>query len=255
MTYIGPRDFYLEIQRGNVPGLSLVHKFGYNGSIGSGATADIIEQTGTYVWPSGAESLEVLSSLSGDDGSPAGIGGHTVELEGLDANWDLQTDTKTLDGTTPVAFSGTWRRTNRLKVTAAGSSLTNVGVITCRVASAGATRIIIGIGNGQSLFGMYTVPNAKTAYVQPIYGSLTRGSPAGSQIDWQMFVRNAAATNPAWQLKQQRGFISDGTTALERTFMGGLIVGEKHDIRLVGHNASAAGVAIDGGFDLVLEDD
>ena len=55
-----PADFYMEVAKGNVPGHSIVNKFGRNGVVGT--TLTHISISGQYQTPQTAQSLEILSS-------------------------------------------------------------------------------------------------------------------------------------------------------------------------------------------------
>ena len=42
MAYLGPRDFLIEVQKGNVAGHSIIHKFGRNDGVPTGKTAYLL---------------------------------------------------------------------------------------------------------------------------------------------------------------------------------------------------------------------
>ena len=67
--------FYLAVQQGKVPGYSMVNKFGYNSSIGSGAFETIWETGNNYPWQSSAVTVDVVSDDTDDD--VAGTGART----------------------------------------------------------------------------------------------------------------------------------------------------------------------------------
>lgn len=166
---------YIEIAKGNVPGHSVITKFGRNGAVS--ATLSHISISGQYQTPTTAQSLEILSSQAAD--GPAGAGGRKVIVEGLDSNWNFQTEEVELDGVTPVALQNDYIRVFRGFVSESGSYVTtaipsHVGQITLRGAGAGVTWFIIdnvqettaaGFGIGQTQIGSYTIPAGKTAYL------------------------------------------------------------------------------------------
>jgi hypothetical protein len=167
-------SFFLSVSRGLVPGHSVVHKFGENSDIGT--SVEVVASAATYQTPTSAVSLEFLSAAEADALSGAGM--HSLTIEGLDANWNLQTTTisaHATDGRTVVAIPGTWIRVFRAYVSSSGtyasaSSPSHVGAVTIRVASGGATWAIIptiqaNFGAGQSLIAAYTVPAGYTAYM------------------------------------------------------------------------------------------
>lgn len=171
MSLILDKEFMLEVAKGNVPGHSLVHKFGRNSAVGT--TLVPVSSGAVYQTPTAAASLEIVSSSSAD--SAAGAGARSVYIEGLDANFAVQSETVNMSGATPVALANTYLRVYRAYVTSSGSyanatTPSQVGTITLRVASAGATWLTLptidtSFGAGQSNIGAYTVPAGKTAYI------------------------------------------------------------------------------------------
>ena len=59
--------FYLAVQQGKVPGYSMINKFGYNPSIGSGSFETIWETGNNYPWQSSAVTVDVVSDDVNDD--------------------------------------------------------------------------------------------------------------------------------------------------------------------------------------------
>ena len=185
MSYIGNRDFFIEVAKGTVAKHSLVHKFGATEAL---TTALIpIASAGVYPTPTVAVSLELVSSSASDALNSTGM--HELTIEGLDASGALQTQptaAHATDGTVAVAISGTWLRVFRAFVSSSGTYATSaapshVGTITIRVAGAGATYADIPLSNsfaiGQSLIGAYTVPLGYTAYILgQEYGSDVAGT-------------------------------------------------------------------------------
>ena len=169
-----PADFYLEVVKGNVAGHSIINKFGRNGVVGT--TLSHISITGQYQTPQTAQSLEILSSNAND--TAAGSGGRKVLVEGLDSNFDIQTEIVTLNGLTPVALTNQFMRVYRMYMYESGSYVTistpsHLGQITLRGVGAGANWVRIdtvegtatGFGIGQSQIGSYTIPRGYTAYL------------------------------------------------------------------------------------------
>lgn len=164
MAYIGTKDFALEVARGNVAGVSQFSKFGYNGDIDIG-TETIWAYGGTWTPQTTARTLSVVSSSTDDDGSPAGTGARTVTIIGVDASRNSQTETITMDGTTPVVTSGTWLGVNRMVVATAGSSKTNVGNITATSTTDSLVQGYIVAGESITNQMIYFVPATQTTYV------------------------------------------------------------------------------------------
>lgn len=88
MSFFGSKDFYLEVVKGNVPGHSIVHKYGKNPQIQNSASFESIWNGGGFYTgfnATGAETLEVFSSDATDTGtvlsSGTATGGTLTTLE------------------------------------------------------------------------------------------------------------------------------------------------------------------------------
>jgi hypothetical protein len=163
-----PESFLVEVAKGNIPGHSIIHKFGH-GNVGT--TFVPICNALVYQTPTTAIALEVVSSDADD--TSAGAGARTVFIEGLALDGSIVTQTVALNGLTAVPIPTNLWRLYRWGVLTSGVYATtgtgsHQGVLTIRVASAGATWSTIsitGYPHGQSEIGWYTVPGGYTAYI------------------------------------------------------------------------------------------
>lgn len=176
-------DSYLEIAKGNVPGHSIINKFGRNPAVGT--TLSHISISGEYQTPESPQSLEILSSSSLD--TIGGTGGQQVIVIGLDGNFNEINETVNLSGTTPVPLNKQFMRVYRMYVTQSGSYVTTAvsshnGVLTLRNAGAGVTWVQIetigGFGIGQSQIGTYSIPAGHTAFLLSKSFSVEANRPA-----------------------------------------------------------------------------
>ena len=186
MAYIGSKDYFLEVIRGNIPGVSVVHKFGRNDAVGT--SFEPVANTGVYQVPTVAASLEFVSDNAADALDQAGM--HELTIIGLDANWAEQVVSiaaHATDGTTAVAITGTWLRVYRAYVSSSGVYATaaagsHVGDITIRTAGgAGVDFAVISntdFPKAQTEIGVYTIPTAKTGYVHSMFVSVSSTRPA-----------------------------------------------------------------------------
>ncbi len=203
-----PAKFLIEVAKGNVPGHSIVHKFG---KATVGTTLVPITNSLVYQMPTTAISLEFVSDDADD--TSAGTGARQVTIQGLDTNWELVTQTVATNGLTPVALTTDLRRLFRWYVSESGTyanatANSHDGTLTLRVASAGATWSTIGVlprPVGQSQIACYTVPDGFRAYV---YTHEIRVDSTKS-ADISMFVRNGAddVTTPFSALRLAANFI------------------------------------------------
>lgn len=165
-------DFRLKVANGEITGLSLNQAFGCNPNVGT--TFSVISADGVYRMPETAQALEIVSSDAND--TSAGTGARTVLILGLDANFDQQVETVTMNGTTPVALANTYIRLTRAVVSSSGTYTqdttgAHAGVITIRETGAGDTWASIqndGYPTGNTSMAAFTVPNGFTAQ---IYGA------------------------------------------------------------------------------------
>jgi hypothetical protein len=143
----------------------IVSKFGQNLAISG--IEDIWSNGGLYPWPSAAATIEVLSGS--DDDKSGGAGALTMEVQGLDANFDLASETFTLNGVGVVGGNVTFTRVFRAFVTTTATyGGSNTGLITVRVNTGGATLATIVAAKGQTQLALYTVPAGYTAYMTSI---------------------------------------------------------------------------------------
>jgi len=161
-------DVAINISAGDVQGTSYIEKFGRNDTM-SGNIETIWDGSNVYTYLTSASSVHITSS-SGSDAT-AGTGARTVEVQGLDENYALATETINIDDS---ASTTTFIRVFRAIVKSTGSGGQAAGVISIRSASGGGGTLLaqiqrVGTGGGASLgqtfMALYTVPAGKTAYL------------------------------------------------------------------------------------------
>jgi len=245
-------NFLLEVAAGNVPGYSPVNKFGHNPLVLTGG-ADVWAGGGTYsFYPTTAQSMEIVSQDGND--TNGGTGAWTVTVFGLDSNWDEQSETVTMNGTTPVALSNAYIRMNRAIVITAGTLETNAGLIAVQESGGGAVGVVIGTGDGQTQQAIYTIPNGKTGYFIKGYVGLGNDNKNGEDGTFQWKVKPNNIANAAWQVKGHMVLINVGSSHWQYEY--GVPAGPipaKSDIKIEVLSASATIDAV-GGFDLILID-
>lgn len=245
--------FGLLLAQGLIPKHGFIHKFGEAQNVDDGVDVDIWDGSTistslrTYVFSAAADIDRLSSSDNGDTQS--------IEVQGLDTNWDLVVQTITLTGQTSVALTTSLRRVFRLKNE---GSTDNAGNIYCFVNVAttagvpntiGNTRAIIQIGNNQTLMAVYTVPNGKTGYLSRFFMS---NSNRMSQVsDVSLLVRPVGGV---FQLKSRTAIGTDGTSHIQHLYDVPEVVAAKSDI-IMEANSSANDGIVSAGFDIILIDD
>ncbi len=163
-------DFYLEVAKGNVPGHSLVQKFGAN-QVPNG-TFEAITSTGIYPTPTTAQALEFVSD-SAQDGV-GGSGAIEVTICGVNASWERITQTVITDGLTPAPLDTDLIRLCRWWVSSSGSYASTgvasqAGNLSLRLQGSPATLwdtiSLSPVGESQSTIGAYTIAAGETGYL------------------------------------------------------------------------------------------
>ena len=171
--------FELQVSRGQIPGHSVIHKFGANFDVDFGSIPETVWSAGgLYPWSAfaTAQSLYVLSDDAGDT--------EEVEIQGLDASYNAITETVTLTGTTAVQTSSSFLRVYRMLY---NHGDTNEGTITARTVSSSGTVVAqIDEGLAQTLMAVYTVPAGYTAYISNVDASVQKNKDA--QVN--LFIRS-----------------------------------------------------------------
>jgi hypothetical protein len=182
ISQVGTHEpFELQVARGQIPGHSVIHVFGYNPDV------DTNEET---IWPidgilghPASPTIMSISSSSAND-TAAGTGARTVFIEGVNGTGGLVTETVVLDGQTAVNTVKAYDAIERMVVLTVGSGGKNAGIIYAGtgVVTAGVPATpysAIGIGENLSIVGHWTCPAGFTGYM--VSGSISVGPTAGNQ--------------------------------------------------------------------------
>lgn len=154
---------------GKYTGVECIDKFGHNGAVGA---------TKETLWGNTVTELMVrrtvaivhkVSSGSADD-DVAGTGALTVQLEGLDASYDYQTEIIILTGQTAVNSTYEYIRMFRMTVLTTGAGGENAGILYAGTgAVAGGVPAVVDClieaGQNQSLVSYYPIKAGYTGYV------------------------------------------------------------------------------------------
>jgi len=241
---VGNIPFYLAVQQGKVPGYSMVNKFGYNPTIGSGSFETIWETGDNYSWQSTDVTVDVVSDNVNDD--VAGTGARTLRIQGLDGSYNFAEETVDMDGTTTVTTTQTFLRVFRMSVETAGSSGNNEGTITVTYTGGSDVAATISAGNGQTLMALYTIPAGYTGYLL----SMNISSGKDQEMNFKFIQRDNSVANAAFQTKQFLDVRGGQTTVI---FNAINVISEKSDIYVSGKGSSTSSAS--ASFDLLLVQD
>lgn len=255
----------LAISQGNVNGTSFVHKFGespdFDQSDGEvtmwdGANDSLFGGSPPMVYTfSSSDDIGIISSSDAGDNQ-------TIEMQGLDGDFNIVTQTITLNGQTDVDISLTGVdliRAFRLKNT---GSTDIAGVVYLRTNGSAQTngvpnvantvRSIINNGNNQTLMAVYTVPNGTTGYMRSWYAA-TAG--AKKESEYKIKIKSRAFGG-VFQVKHSSAISDQGTSKDNHPYIEPEVFVAKTDIIMTVEMLKNTGINanISGGFDIVIVD-
>ncbi len=259
----------LAIAEGNVTGKTFIHKFGSASdfdtgdnavNVWDGANDGLFAGTPPMVYTYSADDTDDIGIISSSDAGDT----QTVELQGLDVNYSLVTQTITLNGQTDVDISATGTdmvRIFRVKNTGATDLAGVVYVRTNGSAQDGGgvpsvastVRAIVNNGNNQTLMAIYTIPAGKTGYMRDWYAS-TAGASRSSEYVMRLRARPFGGV---FQLKHVSAISDSATSTYKHDYTEPEVFQAKTDIEMTAQMTVVAGTdgSISSGFDIVLVDD
>lgn len=146
------------------------------------------DQLASYVFPSDSgEALFISSSNASDTVS--------IEVQGLDENFNPKTQEITLQGRTKLSLDGLWSRVFRAFNTNNTNLLGDVYVYTDSTVSNGVpqtdanVKAIINLGNDQTTMAIYTVPAGKNLHLSQYHVSIDAKASVGAFATMSLDVR------------------------------------------------------------------
>jgi len=250
ITKVGKTEpFELQVARGQISCHKTKFKFGFNPDVDN-ALETVWAEGGLYGYLSAASVLKVSSSSTDD--AAAGTGARTVQLYGLDADYNEINEIVTLNGQTSVNSVNSFLRINRMVIRSAGSGEINAGVV---YAGTGAVTsgvpdnkyATIAVGDGQTLMALWTVPAGHTAYLVQ-----TDISAACTTSNKLLNVRIVSRPfGEVFQIKDKFGMGVGGETVTQ-VYQYPLKFEEKTDleVRAIG-DAGSANIQVSAGLDII----
>ena len=211
-----PKDYYMEVARGNIPGHVAVAVQGDNPDVDG--PEDVWSQGATWVAPVAATKHNVVSSSTADDSTGTGL--RTALFYGLDADWNIASETITMDAATTVTTG-------------------------------------MPIGKGRAMSAIYSVPLGKTLYIVAFGGALVKTAAAGTaavEIDLQVRL-NADTDTAGWITVVEGGEQTTGTSTENFVLPFPAVVAAKSDVKLRVSLASTTNIDFAGRFNGIQIDD
>jgi hypothetical protein len=196
----------------------------------------VSETQGLLSYLAAGEKLQVSSSSTQDD--TGGTGALTVDLVGLDDNYDVLTDTITMNGTASVETNETFLRVFKATVATAGSTGANVGTIEVKDNADTVGLLQMQAVEGSTATCTYTIPDGKVGIITKF-----RGGAIGTQKAVIHFAHRPFGG--AWKVEHEEA-VEDSN--FEVTFDTGIIIAAKGDIE-VRATGSATAPFVSGSFE------
>lgn len=189
------QDWYLAVARNQIPGAAQTNIYGYQAAVTT-STIPLWENATTYTYPASASTMLLYSSSASDTAV-------SILINGLDTNYDLQSETLVLtNGATGVTSVKSYRRINGISVVGSNNP---VGTIYLSNAGKTTTYAQIAIGEGRSQMSIYTVPNGYTFYLTRVNGYVSPNNNANFYCDYSVWTRNV---NGIETVLQQAPFVN-----------------------------------------------
>ncbi len=243
---------------GNISGTTFIHKFGIapdfdtddnEVEVWDGAN-DAAPNLMTYTFSSTAD-IDRISSSEGADTEP-------IEIQGLDTNYDLVTQTITLTGQTAATLTTdlvrVFRMINKGSADLVGTCYCFVNVATTGGVpnTLGNIRAMITIGNGQTLMAIYTIPNGKTGFMLSFYGA-TEGAKRTSNYKLKLYDR---PFGEVFTLEEHHALVEAGTSHFNHHYAVPTRYEAKTDLKMTAQVTAAniTDASVGGGFELIIID-
>lgn len=224
---------YLDVARLVIPNSKIVHKFGANFDIDQATDPESVwTGGGLYPWASlaTAQTIYCISTSASDTG--------TLTLEGLDADYNEQSETITLTGTSAVTTTNTFLRVFRMTSGDGG----NVGTVTARVTSGTGTVVAqIDAAYAQTLMAVYTVPAGHTGYMAALDATID------SNKNCQILMYHRLFGKPF-----RIAHIAESTGHYRYDYHAPLRIPEKTDVDIRIDDVSGNDSRVTANFDIIL---
>lgn len=225
--------FELQVARGQITMHSTVNIYGFQVSVTT-TNIPVWEVAGAYAYPASATTMHLASSVNtGED-----LSGTTILIQGLDADYNMISETLSLTGTTVATTTKSYLRINAMSVATGAPT----GTITLKNLANSVTYAQINPSIGRAQMAIYTVPAGYTFYLSRVDAYTSAN---GSSADWIQY-RNVSTTSAGvTSLTQQAPFTNTyhAQRVIPRPFS------EKTDIQLqakTSANTYAVAIAAEG---------
>jgi len=234
---VSAMPYLYDIAEGKVPSHAPFRRFGVNMDVAA-TWETVTNQSTAQPYLTSAERLKIVSTDADDDGSPVGDGARTLNIKGLDGNYDIISETVTMNGTGVVTTDASFLRPLRACVCSVGLSGVNEGTITIKNNAGAVTLLQVNAEEGQSNSAIWTIPAGKVAYITSWNGA--ESSNKGALIG--LWFRSYGGS---WRYARSYVLMASSFFHL---FPLPLLMAEKMDIEIRAKGV-LAGAVVSAGFD------
>ncbi len=188
MSHITHTDFFTEVQKGNVQGHTMVHKFGRNAAVANGVFEHVSLLSAVAVFLTAPTTVRIKAGGDAAD-TAAGVGAQAITIEGIDDSLNAVSESvATAGASASAATTALFWRVHRAYVTPASAGTygaANTAAVIIENSGGGTDLISIGIEEGQSQYGGYAVPTGFTGYLIGTHLMVD----ASKAADWRLLKR------------------------------------------------------------------
>lgn len=242
----GPKDYNLEVLRGNIPGHAMVNIRGHDDTVPNGGPFGLSPEFGgsSHVFDQSAidraatPAVVGVASTDNTNDTGGGTGALTVRVFGLDSDGNAQTNDVTMNGTTAVNTGSTFSAVFQVLSLTTGSNNSNTGIIYVGTGTftsgVPAVRMLsMDIGFNVSLSAYYVVPLGKTFFPrQFVFSIQTSNKDAAITIE-------TSAQGSQWTRQIEFG-LEGGSEILPVIALPGFVTGTHVQLQALGSAASTA---------------
>lgn len=243
-------DFYLDIARGQVGNMSVVHKFGRNDAVG-GSWEFVSELSSATAFLEAATAVRVKAGNAAD--TAAGAGCREVTVTGIDSTLAEVSEamaTAGLSASSPT--TATFWRVYRAYCSASGDyGKANTAAVVIENSGGGTDLISIAVEEGQSQYGGFTVPTGQTAYVMSIELTVDGAKNADIRMMQRRNITDVTAPVSSVRVVQYFDGVSGEVIVRPQAPFGPYPA--LTDLWFEAKSASGAEVSVD--FEILLDDD
>ena len=178
-------------QTGLPSGYGQIHKFGAVPQMSQDTNGSIWDENDTiYPWSTVGAGSEIevrVVQPNNENNTSTDLDGDTVEIQGLDSNFNVITETVTISGFSSTT-SNTFHRVYRA-IYSNTSDVANSKRILLRMSSTTVGKILENIG--QTMMSLYTIPAGKSGYIMRL-DVTAQGTATGS---FKLYVREGGTGN------------------------------------------------------------